>query len=571
MEKYPNNYKGIVIQNNDSNTIGRVKVFVPEVNMTLYKGWNDDKDNDKLFTRLGENLQEKSEDKGLSQEVLERLKKCLPWAQIKQPIFGMSAPVQYDANKHVSTISNDSDMSYQHDVINKKNIKQGEKKYTQEGNKTIEALKQVAKKEDPANSPNSSTGLSNSPNSSTGLSNSVNSSIRLLNSIVSSWGGGGNADNCTVKSLFCGQTNNNVPSETDIENNDAPSTPASSNINTIPLDNIIGVDISFLPDQSYYNNINPNRSFTSSTITPQPKELPTIKTNINDSSTTVVADFVAPIKYQLILFDDVSDTNTNIDSNYCSFYNKPIFNKDNKIIPSSNIPVQFIPSDDYHKSLIQQNRNFFESANKIKFDGKNITVNKTIISSDRISEIKIKYTASTIPVNLQSERLGQLANLMGAYTQANSSLGQAPIIPPASIPYIEENEFGEFGQYNRGGGGGEIFGTLFSELLPIQNIVDSQIGGANPQSMASANYKKPYEKNMDPKKTKEPNLQSKADAKPAIRASTQNNKFKGLVSIPAVGAHVSVYFENGNPMYPIIDGCFTSQEDIKGVYDVIDT
>ena len=48
--KYFNSYRGIVVQNDDPEKMGRVKVFVPQVNMTLYDGWNNDRDTDKKFT-----------------------------------------------------------------------------------------------------------------------------------------------------------------------------------------------------------------------------------------------------------------------------------------------------------------------------------------------------------------------------------------------------------------------------------------------------------------------------------------------------------------------------------------
>ena len=53
-----------------------------------------------------------------------------------------------------------------------------------------------------------------------------------------------------------------------------------------------------------------------------------------------------------------------------------------------------------------------------------------------------------------------------------------------------------------------------------------------------------------------------------MRSEDQNNKVKGAIAIPAVGAHVGVYFENGNPLFPIIDGVFYSKEDFEGIHDV---
>ena len=37
-------YRGIVIQNNDPQQIGRVKVYVPGINLNQTKNWNQNKD-----------------------------------------------------------------------------------------------------------------------------------------------------------------------------------------------------------------------------------------------------------------------------------------------------------------------------------------------------------------------------------------------------------------------------------------------------------------------------------------------------------------------------------------------
>lgn len=42
---YIKNYLGIVIQNNDPLKRGRVKVWVPHVDMSVYEGWNNTQKN----------------------------------------------------------------------------------------------------------------------------------------------------------------------------------------------------------------------------------------------------------------------------------------------------------------------------------------------------------------------------------------------------------------------------------------------------------------------------------------------------------------------------------------------
>ena len=39
--KYYGHYLGIVVQNNDPDKRGRVKVFVPHISPTVYKKWNE--------------------------------------------------------------------------------------------------------------------------------------------------------------------------------------------------------------------------------------------------------------------------------------------------------------------------------------------------------------------------------------------------------------------------------------------------------------------------------------------------------------------------------------------------
>lgn len=114
MEKYTSNYKGIVIQNNDPEKMGRVKVFVPEVNINLFENWTSDKEHDKQFTFLGKNI-----GSSITPEILLRLKTALPWAIIKHPVFGMSVNGFYDSSDDYWEISNDSNASKQSTQINR--------------------------------------------------------------------------------------------------------------------------------------------------------------------------------------------------------------------------------------------------------------------------------------------------------------------------------------------------------------------------------------------------------------------------------------------------------------------
>ena len=80
-EKYLGNYLGIVIQNNDPKSRGRVKIFVPHISPTVYKNWNEVPE-DKKFKFLGANL-----DSSLN-DIYEDLKLILPLiGQNLKPLF----------------------------------------------------------------------------------------------------------------------------------------------------------------------------------------------------------------------------------------------------------------------------------------------------------------------------------------------------------------------------------------------------------------------------------------------------------------------------------------------------
>ena len=171
------------------------------------------------------------------------------------------------------------------------NAKEGEKQKEQEGNKTAEAIEQIANNDDPYNNPNKN--------------------INVLNSIVPSWKNtGGDADNCTVKSVFCAQEDQQVPSESSIEENTSETTPVTPFESLIPNDNILGVVISFLPDAQYYKNINPNRGFTANEPKPTIDPVPQLTTVVNKKKVTVNAKSSAPIKYQLFTFAPNDSSNS---------------------------------------------------------------------------------------------------------------------------------------------------------------------------------------------------------------------------------------------------------------------
>jgi len=91
MEKKYGNYLGICIDNNDPEERGRVKIYFSSIGPFI-EGWSKDGEN-KEFDCVGDNLMA-----GLTKDVVDTLKKVLPWAEAAAPVFGGSAKGSYNAN-----------------------------------------------------------------------------------------------------------------------------------------------------------------------------------------------------------------------------------------------------------------------------------------------------------------------------------------------------------------------------------------------------------------------------------------------------------------------------------------
>jgi len=111
---YFGNYLGIVVQNNDPDKGGKLKVWVPHISPTVYKNW-DDTDEAKSFKFIGKNI-----DSDLT-DIIEDLKKILPWAECAAPIVGSVAPGRYNAYEQKATISDSNrlDTAYPEDIESK--------------------------------------------------------------------------------------------------------------------------------------------------------------------------------------------------------------------------------------------------------------------------------------------------------------------------------------------------------------------------------------------------------------------------------------------------------------------
>ena len=98
------NYLGIVLQNNDPQRRGRVKVWVPHLMSSTYRGWVDTL-NDKKFKFLGTNINSSLND------VVEDLKKQLPWAECAAPLSSETSSGRYNYYSRGGSISDTARLS----------------------------------------------------------------------------------------------------------------------------------------------------------------------------------------------------------------------------------------------------------------------------------------------------------------------------------------------------------------------------------------------------------------------------------------------------------------------------
>src|SRR6218665_36364 len=96
--KFYGNYVGKVVQNDDPDKMGRVKVFVPHISPASYVGWHDIP-KDKRINFLGLNI------KSDLSFALPQLKIILPWAELALPISGGDTYGKYNALTDIGTLS----------------------------------------------------------------------------------------------------------------------------------------------------------------------------------------------------------------------------------------------------------------------------------------------------------------------------------------------------------------------------------------------------------------------------------------------------------------------------------
>lgn len=113
MKKFYGNYVGIVIQNDDPERCGKVKVFVPHITASVYKKWVENKNN-KRFRFPGGNLdqtiQQTLTGEGFNQtehlsQIIEDLKLVLPWAHCAAPLTSEDSSGRYNSYNDFAGIS----------------------------------------------------------------------------------------------------------------------------------------------------------------------------------------------------------------------------------------------------------------------------------------------------------------------------------------------------------------------------------------------------------------------------------------------------------------------------------
>jgi len=87
-------YLGIVVQNNDPQKRGRVKVFVPHLSPTVYENWVSD-NKDKYFKSID----------GQLQPIMAKLKTILPWAEVSCPLTSENTSKRYNNYTNKATVS----------------------------------------------------------------------------------------------------------------------------------------------------------------------------------------------------------------------------------------------------------------------------------------------------------------------------------------------------------------------------------------------------------------------------------------------------------------------------------
>lgn len=479
--KFNNQYRGIVIQNNDPKQSGRVKVFVPGINLTQTKNWNQKKEEDKFFKTLGNNT-----NTSLTPEILADLKNKLFWATVVTPVAGSGTAGIYNASNDVNVIGNDSGYIFQDSNKKQEFFKKDERDFEQRQNKPIQ---------------NPSYGIQ--PFTQMNLSFSFSGKRYCLKN---------SCDNSSQLNSFW--PTNNGPLDEIIKQ-----LPKNYSDQTIDLDfsdddknnGVIGVILDVFNPTIFFNE----------------QELP------KDSPLYNPECYVSPV-----------------DSDSVNF-SPPIFYEE----------VDEQPQHDYDSVPVQisingklSNSDFFKIDS---FDDEQVVYKK--------DQLKIKVplknvNSITIRHNKNRFDINRILSLLPLLRTALNLVGQL-IMPRA--PYPKGNK-----PAVRGGGGAALYSNVTTNLLPTNQRLQSRIKGQNNDSKTQTN--KGRRSDNDPNKTLGNNLTGKISQahRGPMTSIDYSNEFKGMISIPGVGSHVWVQFENGDTNYPFVVGIITNSSDVGGIFQV---
>jgi hypothetical protein len=104
-EKYYGNYVGIVVQNNDPEQCGKVKVFIPHLSPISHSNWvvsNTDK--------FIEGLVGSNSSKDII-SMIDEIKNKLPWAEYAAPLVGENTTGRFNAYNKIGTVSDSNYLS----------------------------------------------------------------------------------------------------------------------------------------------------------------------------------------------------------------------------------------------------------------------------------------------------------------------------------------------------------------------------------------------------------------------------------------------------------------------------
>lgn len=485
MNRYDSLYRGIVVQNNDPSHSGRVKVFVPGINLTQITNWNQKKVEDKAFKVMGKNT-----NTSLSLDILQNQKDRLFWAEVMLPIVGMSSPGYYHAPQDTFYIGNDSDYTFQNSNKNSDFFEQD--------------LQETENRENNPQKNNPSYGTP--PRTKT-----------ILNFPES----GGKFSTSTGCDEFDGST----------------STP-SIWANSSPL---ISSVVNNLPQEYTYQEID----LDSSLINPSVVNLGVLGVSISVTNPTIFLNGKEierdnPVYNSCETTTDVSDRET---------YSAPIFFEEGDLNST--------PSETYETIPV-----------KISINGKNTIPNE--FELENYTGTDVSYKSDNIRIVIPIKNITGVTVSHNNLPFDHSKIAAIkPVVFPESATIMPRAPISNGNPFiSRGGGGGELFNSVISKLLPTMMRKDCHLGGANNDCKQTVNHGR---KSLNDKNcVKGNNLLNDCGQvhRGPQRSTNYNNDWKGLICTPGVGSHVWVRFENGDVNFPIIMGTYANQANYKGIYKI---